>query len=144
MRAKLINEDFSNIKQYVASGLKKIHDDFKSHKIIGGLHTYDVNGTLSTGYLRKLIEMGILTNVGTSRKTSRYEWTGPQNPNYDDLATKVISFKSSSRLPLPVRIPKIPERLVKTIVNVTLRLNKLGVSEDNINDEILNLLSKMA
>lgn len=135
---------YLSLIRYIASALQRIHSDYKKNGIVESLRTYDGNNVLTYGYLRKLIEMGILTNIGTSKKTARYQWSGGDNPDYEELATSVIDYK--------LQKSEMPEKEVKTnilsektridaIISITLRLHKLGLSESEIKEEVPKLLT---
>jgi hypothetical protein len=127
----------------ITSALIRIHTDFKKDGLIQSLRTYDGQNILSYGYLRKLIEMGILINVGTSRKTARYSWNGGENPDYSALAVRIVDYQltksdsseSNKKLNLLAENAKID-----AIISITIRLQKAGLTEDEIKKEIPQLL----
>lgn len=88
--------------------------------------------------------MGILTTIGTSKKTARYQWTGGDNPDYEELAICVIDHKlQKSNMPEnEKKINILSEKTrIDAIISITLRLNKLGLSENEIKEEVPKLLT---
>ena len=129
---------------HITNALQRIHSDYKKTGIIESLKFYDGQNILTYGYLRKLIEMGILTNIGNSKKTSRYQWTGGDNPDYEELAISVIDHKLQ-KSEMPEKSNKINLTSEKTridaIISITLRLQKLGLTEKEIKEEVPKLLN---
>jgi len=135
---------YLSLIKYIASALQKIHSDYKERGIIESLRTYDGNSVLTYGYLRKLIEMGILTNIGTSKKTARYQWTGGEKPDYEELAVSVLDYKlQKSNLPeSEKKLNVLSEKTrIDAIISITLKLHKLGLSETEIKEEVPKLLT---
>jgi len=115
--------------KHITNALQRIHSDYKKTGVIESLKFYDGQNILTYGYLRKLIEMGVLTNIGNSKKTSRYQWTGGENPDYEELAINVIDHKlQKSEMPEKGnKINLISEKTrIDAIISITLRLQKLG------------------
>jgi len=130
--------------KHITNALQRIHSDYKKTGVIESLKFYDGQNILTYGYLRKLIEMGILTNIGNSKKTSRYQWTGGDSPDYEELAINVIDHKlQKSEMPEKGnKINLINEKTrIDAIISITLRLQKLGLSEKEIKEEVPKLLN---
>jgi len=130
--------------KHITNALQTIHSDYKKTGVIESLKFYDGQNILTYGYLRKLIEMGVLTNIGNSKKTSRYQWTGGDNPDYEELAIEVIDYKlQKSEMPeKEKRINILSEKTqIDAIISITIRLQKLGLSEQEIKEEVPKLLN---
>jgi len=138
---------YQALVENITSALIRIHSDYKKNGFIESLRTYDGQNILSYGYLRKLIEMEILTNVGTSKKTARYHWNGGEKPDYNDLAIKVIDYQVKKSEPVEGNKKQniLGEKTkIDAIIGLTLELAKSGRSEAEIKELVpimLKLLS---
>jgi hypothetical protein len=138
---------YQTLVENITSALIKIHSDYKKNGFIESLRTYDGQNVLSYGYLRKLIEMGILTNVGSSKKTARYQWNGGEKPDYDDLAVKVIDYQLKKAEPVEGNKKQnlLGEKTkMDAIIGLTLKLQKMGLSDDEIKKEVPEMLKLLS
>jgi len=136
--------------KHISAALHRIHSDYKKDNIIKSLRAYDEENVLTYGYLRKLINMDILINIGTGKRNARYKWNAGDEVDYEELAISVIDFKpqkkttdlTESKSPL---LNKIMENSrVNSIISLTLKLHKLGMSEEDIKEEVPKLLKSFS
>jgi len=141
---------YLSLIKHISNALGKIHSDYKRDGIIKSLRTYDEEGVLTYGYLRKLIDMEILINIGTSKKTSRYKWNATEDTDFEELAINVIDFKPSKKDSVfhegessnPNKMPE--DSQINAIISITLKLQKLGMTEDDIKEEVPKLLKSFS
>lgn len=135
---------YHTLAKEIAKALQIIHSDYKQNGIILSLKTYDEKGLLSYAYLRKLIDMELLVNIGTSKKTSRYKWEADEDPDYYELALSVIDF-SPTRRPVIVQENKqnssqLDKVKIDSIIRLAIRLHEKGYSTEEIQEEVPKLL----
>ena len=139
----MTSNSYHTLAKEIAKALQIIHsDDKKKGGAIKSLKSYNDKGILSYAYLRKLVDMDIIVQRGTSKKSSRYEWNHMDDPDYYELALTVIDF-SPTRNPVVVRERKelpIDNNKIKTIIRLTLRLNEKGYTPEEILEEVPKLL----
>ncbi len=138
-----MNNKLEILQKSIVVALKKMHNDYKKNGVIKYLRTYDNENIITYGYLRKMIEMDILHNVGTSKKTSKYEWNGGDNPDYNSLALQIIEHSPQHLKPLQKRnvLDEMKRQtMINAVISITLRLNKLGMNEEEIQKEVPKLI----
>lgn len=141
---------YTTLHEHISNALQKIHSDYKKDGIIKSLRTYDEENVLTYGYLRKLIDMEILVNIGTSKKNSRYRWNDKEEADYEELATRIIDFKiqrkssdfEETKSPLPNKL--FEGTHINAIISITLKLQKLGISEKDIKEEVPKLIKSFS
>jgi hypothetical protein len=106
----------------IARALFKMYEDNKQHNnVLQTLKPYE----LTPAYLRKVIGSGVIKRTTTSKRDMRYTWDAGDNPNFDDLAERVISFSTRTKV-------KKPEPNALLASKLSILLYKNGVEEDKI------------
>lgn len=125
-KAMKIGKNFTGIKATIASVLERIFYDYKNDKVIERLSEKYENA-ISPAYIRKIIGSGVIIRMTKSKKNMHYKWNAGVNPDFYDLADKVLAYSTRT----PVKIEKkidLPDYTSK----LTILLFKNGVDEGKI------------
>lgn len=151
----MVNGAHKKIQDSLTSALIRIHDDYKKNGIIMSLRSYDDEGIITYGYLRKMAEMEIIINIGTGKRNSRYKWNRGDDPNYEELAQNILDYTPKRNLPKSEGVhKKSPEvnlsnplsrqTYTNAVIGLTLELNELGLSEEAIKKRLPELLAALS
>jgi len=116
------------IKSKVISVLESIYNDYQNGYPINKLPEM-YGDILTPAYIRKIVGSGILLRMTKSKKDMYYKWVAGDNPDFSELADRVMGFSTKSSLPLEKRID-----FSKYTSQLTLLLFKNGVDETKISD----------
>jgi hypothetical protein len=143
------------ILENLTAALARIHSDYKKDGIIMSLRSYDEEGVITYGYLRKMTEMEIIVNIGTGKRNARYKWNREDNPDYEELAQNILDYTPNRNLPKSEGVNKISPEVnlsnllsrqtyTNAVIGLTLELHKLGFSEEAIKKRVPDLLAALS
>jgi len=149
------HEAKKKILESITGALERIHNDYKEDGIILSLRSYDDEGVITYGYLRKMVEMNIIQNLGTGKRNARYKWNGGDDPNYVEIARNILDYTPKRNLPKSKKMTKeSPEAnlsnplsrqtYTNAIIGLTLELKEIGLSEEAIKKRVPELLAALS
>jgi hypothetical protein len=110
-----------NIKTQISRILQRMHKDYQETNIIAYLNKYE----LTPAYLRKIVGSQIIIRMTKSKKNMHYKWNGGDNPDYSELADKVLAYSTHTKA-----VKNETESFYTA--KMSLLLFKNGVQEDKI------------
>lgn len=126
MEALGVGLNYTGNKGKIAPVLESIFNDYKKNKAIERL-SKKYGDILSPAYIRKIIGSGVIIRMTKSKKNMHYKWNAGDNPDFFDLADKVLAYSTRT----PVKVEKkvdIPDYTSK----LTILLFKNGIDEGKI------------
>lgn len=121
MNTGIIKDKNANEKMII--GLNNMYSDYKRDGIIKNL-SQNYSRFITTTYLRKLADLGIIKRMSKSRKNMMYMWNAGENPDFQDLTNSILMAR---------RIDE-PDLSKDYSIDIAILLSKAGVEDDKIRD----------
>jgi hypothetical protein len=84
--------NYATLEKQIANVLRVLYDDYNKNGSIYGISRYEFE--VPRTYLRKIADIEIIKRITASKKNMQYKWNSGDNPNFDELAHKVIISSS--------------------------------------------------